>query len=431
MSFLDRFRREKKNAVETVKRTVIPIASGSFLEYALGGGGAVPPSVAMSFYRQCSSVATAVDMIADEVEFITPVLVGPDGSYIEDAEVLQLLQKPNAMEDWNTFVGAFARNFLLTRNAPVYAGGNVNRAPLEMFATSPTSLSVVQNARDGYPQTYQLAQGPGQGVFTRTEVKGTARFYDGNLRELYRVSGFGSRGPCFPDSPLEAAALEARQQILGRYHNLSLLKNGGRLSLIVQFKESLEQDDLEERRDVINRVLAGAENAGRIATVASPEMEIHEAGTANKDMDYAVLDQVAGDAIYLRYKVPLPLVRIAAATYDNVRQSTYQLYDRAVIPLTKRLLSGLSDMLLPRYGLDPLQYQITYNPDQIPALVERRWEELKTRVEMKLETPNELRDLIPGRGPIEGGDVLYQPATLVPVGRDLFTDDEGAGDVES
>jgi phage portal protein BeeE len=431
MNFLKIFSREKKSTVETVKRTVLPIASGSFLEFALGGAGAtVTPSTAMAFYRQCSSVATAVDMIADEVEFITPVLVGPDGKYIENSPVLQLLQRPNWLEDWSDFSGAFARNYLLTHSAPLYAGGNVSRPPLELFATSPTYLTTVQSNRDGYAQTYQLAQGPGQGVYTRTEYQGTARYYDGNLREIYRVTGFGSRGPTLPDSPLEAAALEARQQILGRFHNLSLLKNGGRLSLIVQFKENLDQDELEERRGVINNVLAGAENAGRIATVSSEEMAIHEAGTANKDMDYAVLDQVAGDAIYLRYKIPLPLVRIGAATYDNVRQSTFQLYDRAVIPLAKRMFSGLSDMLLPRYGLDPTQYRITYDPDEIPALVSRRIEELKARKDIGVETINELRDLIPGRGPIEGGDVLYQPATLVPVGKDLFTDDEAPNDAE-
>ncbi|MFC3816559.1 phage portal protein [Lysobacter sp. GCM10012299] len=431
MKFRDLFRRDKKSAVDTTKQTAIPITPGSFLEFALGGGGQVQPSTAMSFYRQCASVATAVDMIADEVEFITPMLVGPDGSYIDDSDVLKLLRKPNSLEDWSSFVGALARNYLLARNAPMYAGGNVNRPPLELFAPSPTCLSVVQDGRDRYPHTFQVSQGVGQGVYTRMEAKGAARFYDGNLRELYRIGGYGSRGPSFPDSPLEAAALEARQQILGRYHNLSLLKNGGRLSLIVQFKDAeLGQDELEERRNVLNRVLGGAENAGRIATVASNEMAIHEAGTANKDMDYSVLDQVAGDAIYLRYKVPLPLVRIGAATYDNVRQSTYQLYDRAVVPLAKRLFSGLSAMLLPRYGLDPSQYRIAYNPDHIAALVERRWEEIKLRKEINVETPNEIRDLIPGRGPIKGGDILYQPATLVPVGKDLFTDDERADDVE-
>ncbi len=48
---------------------------------------------------------------------------------------------------------------------------------------------------------------------------------------------------------------------------------------------------------------------------------------------------------------------------------------------------------------------------------------------MGLETKNELRALL-GREPAEGGGVLYQAANLVPVGHDLFTDDEAPDHME-
>ena len=49
---------------------------------------------------------------------------------------------------------------------------------------------------------------------------------------------------------------------------------------------------------------------------------------------------------------------------------------------------------------------------------------MEQRKKINVETTNELRSLLPNREPItEGGDQVYQPANLVAVGQDLFTDD--------
>jgi len=50
----------------------------SFLGFALRGGN-LTATEAFRFYRDCGAVATAVDMIADEVEQIVPIIKGPDG----------------------------------------------------------------------------------------------------------------------------------------------------------------------------------------------------------------------------------------------------------------------------------------------------------------------------------------------------------------
>jgi len=50
--------------------------------------------------------------------------------------------------------------------------------------------------------------------------------------------------------------------------------------------------------------------------------------------------------------------------------------------------------------------------------------ELETRRKINIETINELRTNLPNRESIQGGEQLYQNATLVPIGSDLFTEDE-------
>jgi len=50
----------------------------------------------------------------------------------------------------------------------------------------------------------------------------------------------------------------------------------------------------------------------------------------------------------------------------------------------------------------------------------RRLDEIEKRRKINIETINELREFLPGSDkPIEGGDILYQPSTLIPVGFDI------------
>lgn len=424
MQFIDRLKFWQKPEVKSGGRvSEIPIQRGSLLDMIFGDGR-MTAQAAMQFYRSSSSVAIAVDMIADEVEHLEPVIRTADGKYIQDHDLLRLLNSPNGFDNWAGFIGASARHYLLTRECFYYGGGGVSRPPLEMFSVKPQTISTIENAADRYPQVFMVTDGMASGTYTRLEKGRKVNYYDGNLREVFRVHGFSSRtDETRADSPLEAVALEAKQQIQGRVHNLSLLSNGGRLSLIVQFKDSMNEDEHIARKNSLNTSLAGASNAGKIAVVSSADMEIHEAGTTNKDMDYAELDAVAREALFLRYKIPLPLVSNEAATDNNMSHAVFQLYDRCVLPLADVLLDGLGRFLLPRYGMDPSRFCLTFNPESIDALVSRRVEMLLSRQKLGVETINELRAQLPNREPIEGGDVLYQPSTLVPVGTDLFTDD--------
>ena len=99
------------------------------------------------------------------------------------------------------------------------------------------------------------------------------------------------------------------------------------------------------------------------------------------------------------------------------------LFDNACAPLIKELLSGLEFFLFPRYNLDPEQFDLKFDETKLPILRERFLRELKIRKDIGIETINELRTLLP-RVPVdEGGDVVYQPATLIPLGTSVIDTD--------
>lgn len=380
----------------------------------------------MNFYRTNSSIATAVDCIASAFEQITPVLQTEDDKFINDHDVLSLLKRPNGFQTWQEFAGMLSRHYLITADSHITALGIVANPPIEIYSVKPLNVTPLEDFRDSFPKSYMVVQGVGNGNYVRTRQKKEERFYASNLLELYHIMGFSSRtSNTEGDSLLQAAALEARQQIEGRVHNLKLLRNGGRLSLIFNFKGDdrlIDDDEHQKRKDRINEDFSGSDNASKIAVISGTEVDIEEVGKTPKDMDYAKLDESASYAVYLRYKIPLALISMKASTFNNLKTGIGFLYDVAVLPHADIMFAGLSKMLLPRYGLDPSKVRITYDPDSITALKERLIDLVKARKEIGAETPNEIRALL-AREPVEGGDILYQPANLVAVGEDLLITD--------
>jgi len=401
------------------------VSGNSLNELIVGGGNYnVTPHTAAQLYRQSSAIAIAVDTIAEEIEQIKPVLkIGDD--FIDNHPVLDLLAQPNPDEYNDTFLGQLARDWLLNHDFYFGMTGNIRSEPISLYSVPPQYITV-REGENLYPNYYIVYRGLFTGTFNRDQRgRERARYKEGNLKELAHCRGYSSRRTFTSgDSPINAILLEARQHIQGRYHNLKLLDNGGRLSLVAIFKDRLDNDEIQERREGLNEQLGGAHNAGKIATISADDMELMEFGTTNKDMDYANLDSVVFNTTMLRYKVPLPLVTNDASTFNNFSEAVFHLYDRAIIPNYKSVMNGLSRVLLPRFNIDVRNAELTFNPETIEPLKARRLDELAKRKEVGIETINELRTLLPNREPIgEEGDVVYQPATLTPVGQDLFTDD--------
>lgn len=415
-----------KKSSPTQFKTISGINPNSFLAFALNGN-AVNARDSFQFYQNSAAVATAVDMIADEVEQIQPVIRTRDGKYIYDHPILELLKKPNPTDDYRSFMGKMARYWLLSHDLYQYLEGLQTKLPVNIWPVSPQVVSLTESAVDGYASLIAVTMGPGSDSYKREEDFKTRswRFIANELKEIYRTTGFSSEtNNTRPDSPLQAAASDVSQQIKGKLHNVSVLENGGRLSMVAVFKDSLEKEEHDARKASIQAQLGGPGNAGKIAVISSSDMTIEEFGKTNRDMDYANLDRISALAIYMRYKIPLPLISNDAATYNNMEQAKYDLYDRAVLPAANIIFKSLTHALLPRAKMDPAKFEITYNPEAIPALRGRMLAELKSRRDLNLETINELRSQLPNREPLkEGGNAVYQPATLVPLGTDLYTED--------
>lgn len=398
---------------------------GSFLR--LGGTGiARTPTSAINAYDSSSAASIPINYIAEAFASINPVL--KEGTeIIIDHPILDLLQIPSPFFTQDLFLETLGKNYLITGEAEVIGLGNINRPPIELQPISPKNITINEGS-NGLATSMVVSGESMEGAYLLVLRGRTVRYLRGNLSELKQIRNFSTRNNSLlrGQSPLVSASAEVRQHIEGNNHNISLLVNGGRISLVFHYDEDMNPDDFEATKERIKEQYTGTQNAGKVAVSSGGKLDIKELGINNKDMDFANLQQMARIAVALQYKFPLPLLSTDASTFNNYKEAKAALYDDAVLPLADRIFGGLSDFLMPRYGLDPAKIRITYDIDQITALAGRRNEELKLRKELNLETINEMRTMI-GREPVDGGDTVMVASTMVPAGTDLFTDDNVPG----
>jgi len=412
------FATEKKSSGVVTK---FPEQLEQFIKFGIQGASS--PGAALRFYDQSTAVSIPVNIIAESFASIVPILE-VDGEIITSHSVIELLKSPSPFFDKSLFFETIAKHYLITGENEIVALGNVDRPPIELQPISPANVSPVEG-NGGLAQSFTVSGTTLTGQYNLELKKGRARYLGGKLRELKQTRNFSTRDNSLlrGTSPLKAAADEVTQDILGNRHNVSILEQGGRVSLIFHFKQNFNGDDFEEIKQRVRAQYSGAQNAGKIGVTSGDNLDIKEIGTSNKDMDFMELKKMARQAVALQYKLPIVLITTDAATFNNYSTAKLALYDDAVLPLADRLFGSLSEFLLPRYGLDPATARITYDKSKITALQSRTLDEVSKRKTIGVESWNELRELM-GRGSFIGGDEILAPANLIPLGIDEIDENQ-------
>jgi len=371
------------------------------------------------FYDACP-VFTATNLISDSISSIDIVLKNKKtGDFIYKHKALDILKNPNPFTDNQLFIKEIASYYLLTGNAYINIIGETQ--PIEINNIKPTDITILAG-NDGYMGEYTVSTAINSATYTRDAKK---RFIDAKRNELIHLRAFNPR---FSSTNLVGCSafvgcqLEIAQFVTASIHNYSLIKNGARPSGILTHKgtNELQPEQIDRIKDLMKEKLSGSRNAGEMAFLGG-DFDWKQLSLSIKDMDFPKLKQSVMEAIYNSLKIPLPMISSENMTFSNMDASKYAYYDNAVIPVLKRLLKFLSAKLLTRYaGTEELEY--SFDESAIEALETRKFENAKIASQAGVLSDNEIRAMI-GYEAIKGGDTIYKPANLVPVGEDINTED--------
>jgi len=417
MGFMDRFRPNSGNTPRREVKVALGTSSATGAFFRTGSLGAISPAGALGLYEKSTAVSVPINMVVDSFKSVEPILL-INGKLIDQHPLLELLQNPSPYFTRSQFFEVVGKDYLITGNTYIAGLGSPARPPLELQPISPRSVQVAQGA-GGLPAQYTVGGDSMGGAYVRQDTTDGVAFVRGPAADMKQIRMYSTKGNSLLEgqSKLLAATQEARQHILGGQHNVSLLENGGRLSLVFHFAADMDDQTFEDAKQRIYQQFGGTQNAGNIGVTAggNDTIQIKEFGVNAKDMDFANLQNMAKQAVALQYRIPLPLVTMEASTFNNYTEAKLALYDDAVIPLTKDIFDGLADWLFPRFRLNRSKDVLTFDHGKVTTLAMRRNSEMKLRRDIDVETDNEIRELM-SLEPYPEGDIHFKPANLVPAG---------------
>lgn len=378
---------------------------------------------ALRYYKQISPVGIGVDKVVDEFKALQPAIFDKTTQQYETShKFLDFLSQPNAAISMQDFFKNYGTYYEVTGEVYLLATGNPNRPPLEISIVPPQFVRIAMDPLDGLPDSYHVNNGTvKETVFIRKEVNSRLRYFNEGDRELWHVKDFN------PDasstnfngaSKLNPIYYEIEQYLFSNRHNLSMLKRGGRLTGALISENVLDDDVYERLNQQIKESIAGADNSG-VVKLFEGGLKYEEMGKSNRDMDFVKLVESIKSTIFMRLDIPLPLITPKAMTMNNLGVALVALYDNAVMPLASKLYGELTLFVGGRFGLNENQ-TLSVDPVTVPALQSRRLENLAVLNKLNILTDNEQRGMIGKEGYI-GGDVIYKPGNLLPVGNDADT----------
>ena len=395
------------------------IKEGPIVAYANVGTRVAPKDrydqLAQDGYIQNAVVYRCVNEIAQGAASVKWQLMRGDQP-VEDNPILSLLNRPNPSSNGSEFFQEVYSYLLLSGNSFIMRSGPDQGNPREMYTLRPDRVQVVPGKRE-IPDRYDyIVNGHTAASYPIDQSTGES--------DVKQIKLFNPLNDFYGLSPVMPAAVDIDQHNMSNKHNVALLMNGARPSGAVVYRPRDESGSMtmltEAQRDQLRSDLSQrfekAENAGR-TMILEGDFDYKEMGMTPKDMDFSAMKNMSARDIALCFGVPGQLVGIPdSQTYANMAEARLALYEETIIPMLRHIESDMNEWLIPAFGDETLT--LSYNIDDIPAISERRrmiYDNVIRAVETGIITRNEARERLTLE-PLSGGDDVYIPANLFPLG---------------
>ncbi|MDD4616821.1 MAG: phage portal protein [Alphaproteobacteria bacterium] len=352
-------------------------------------------SLAEEGFRKNVVAYRCVMQIASAAASVPWLLYGTDGRELDAHPLLDLLSRPNPLQDGVTFLETIYANLQIFGNAYIEAiRADERSAPAELYALRPDRMKVIPGAT-GFPQGYQYNVNGQTTTWAADPLTGRSN--------ILHIKQFNPLDDWYGLSPMEAALQSIDQHNASGAWNQALLNQGARPSgaLVYAPKDglpaSLTDDQLQRLREEVNSLYIGDRNAGR-PLILEGGLDWREMSLSPKEMDWLSGRNNAARDIALAFGVPAQLIGIPdAQTYANFEQARLAFYEETVLPQLTKVASSIDGWLCPMYADRP---ELDYDLDSVSALTDKRQAQWSKIQSADFLTPDEKREAA-GYGPLE------------------------------
>lgn len=349
-------------------------------------------------------VYTCVNAIAEEVANVELHLIRKakrGDTEIDNHIALNLLNDVNPFMSSGELILSTQAFLELDGNSFWYLPkGNVTKKPAEIWLLDPTRTLVVksqQNVVGGY--VYRNEKG--QNVpLDPSEVIHFKRF-----NPLNRFRGIGT---------VQAAALAIDIDTYSAQWNRNFFYNSAIPSGALEMDGTLTQEQYDRLKARWASQYQGVDNAHRFA-ILEGGLKYKPITMTQKEMDFLEQRRFSRDEILGIFRVPKTALLITEdVNRANAEATDYVFAKRVIKPRMQFVVDRLNEFYLPLFGETSQDILFTF-ADPVPQNVELDLKRKETGLRAGYYTINEVREE-EGKEPVQGGDVIYQPISMMPIG---------------
>ncbi len=379
-------------------------------------------------YQENAIVHRCVQLISNSASAVKIDVFSGD-TKLDNHELISLLQRPNPSQSGIEFFTSLYSYLMISGNSYILRDTDALRPPRELYLLRPDRMQV-KSGSTVIPSSYEYVI---DGVTVNTYPVDQTNA----ISQIKHIKLWNPIDDYYGLSPIMASAYNIDQHNLAGLHNVALLKNGATPSGYLKFQPTdetglstqLTDDQRARLLEDLEFRFQGTHNSGR-PMLLEGNFEYKQLGLSPKDMDFLELLNLSAREIALCFGVPAQMIGIPEAnTYSNMETAKLGLYEETIIPLLKRVESDLNEYLAPLYSGD---IRIQYDLDSIPAMAEKRrqiYENVTQGVQAGIITRNEARERL-GLEEVSGGDDLYIPSNLFPIGETMDSNEDNEKPVD-
>ena len=396
MGFTDLFKRRTPQA-EMLK----PVPKKSFfatIANQLYGSTDNYQGVAQEGYAKNPYIFSCVDQRAANLAAL-PVEVVSGERVIENAPIISLFK--NAIynnENISLYDFFYFTSCFLDLAGEVYFWGDSKDNPTEIILLNPADVEI-KNINNKV-----------QYMIGKKTVNQESEFF-------LCIKSFNPNDRYRGLAPSSAAALSLDTNNAGRKYNASLMQKHTKVSAILKGNAGEIPAEMRDQfRNEFKARVGGPTNAGDVLFM-SGDIDYIEGQMKPVDMDWLNAMDLSGKEIAMAFKVPLELLGIGKATYENVKEAKLGFMQQVVVPQMQRILIAFEKALLNE------NEKLVINLDEVEVIQKFRQEAKRQEYTAKAEfstslyqsgiiTQNEAREAL-GLDSLAGGDIVLPSLPIV------------------
>ena len=356
----------------------------------------------------------AVSAIADEIGAIQLKLFEVKGDdkveEIKDHPSLELLYKVN---DFTTKFDHFwlTDAYLeLAGESPWFVNKNDKGEPVDLFFLRPDLIRPIVN-KDGELAGYKYKYPDGKEV-------------DLDIDSIIFLKYPNPANPIRGKGVVESSARTIDIDNEAEKWNFNFFKNEARPDYVIKVKniERLTKEQRDKLKKSVEKLHKGTSNAHKLMVLFG-DLDIDTLGFSHKDMDFSEMQTFTRDKILSMFRVPKAIVALTdGVNFANAKTAELVFTKHTIKPKMERITQQLNEFYLPMFKGTEKMFLDFVSP--VPEDDEAKLKKYDNGLKNAWLTIDEVRAM-EGLEAINGGDVPYLPANLLPLGTSSVDSEKG------